>query len=145
MDQIGSKWIKTDWDCGLTGISILAQSKWCLPAGSRSREAQARRLGKQTGASRAASLDLCLLDLVFPEAALAADLITVSISLDVPTTPTPFWTLQYRNESNDVSLQMCIATPASLMRIDKHFGFKVAGFIPLRIISRRQGPILQCK
>ena len=38
-----------------------------------------------------------LQDLVFVEAALAADLITASISLHVPTSANPFWTLQYRN------------------------------------------------
>ena len=46
--------------------------------GPRSREAPGRRLGKQTAAGRGASLDLGPLDLVFLEAALAADLITAS-------------------------------------------------------------------
>ena len=46
----------------------------------RSREAPGRRLGKRTAAGRGASLDLGPLDLVFLEAALAADLITASKS-----------------------------------------------------------------
>ena len=43
-----------------------------------------------TAAGRGTSLDLGPLDLVFLEAALAADLITASISLDVATAANPF-------------------------------------------------------
>ena len=53
-------------------------------------EAPARWLGKWTAAGRGASLDLGPLDLVFLEAALAANLITASISLHVAMARNPF-------------------------------------------------------
>ena len=67
-----------------------AASRKTKSRGPRSREAPGRRLGKRTAAGRGASLDLGPLDLVFLEAALAADLITASISLHVPIPGNPF-------------------------------------------------------
>ena len=49
-----------------------------------------RPADKRTAAGRGASLDLGALDLIFGEAALAADLITASISLRVFLPPTAF-------------------------------------------------------
>ena len=61
-----------------------AASRKTRSRGPRSMEGSARqRLGKRTAAGWDAPLDLRL-DLVFLEAALAADLITASISLHVP-------------------------------------------------------------
>ena len=67
-----------------------AASRKTESMGPRSREALGRRLGEWTTATRGASLDLGPLDLVFLEAALAADLITASISRHVATAPNPF-------------------------------------------------------
>ena len=58
--------------------------------GPRSRGAPGQWLGKWMAAGRGAPLDLGPLDLVFLEAALAADLITASKSLHVLTTGNPF-------------------------------------------------------
>ena len=58
-----------------------AASRKTKSRGPRSGEAPGRRLGKRTAAGWDASLDLGPLDLVFLEAALAANLITASISL----------------------------------------------------------------
>ena len=71
-------------------LAASAASRKTKSSRPRSREAPGRRLGKRTAAGQGASLDLGLLDLVFLEAALAADLITASISLHATTWSTPF-------------------------------------------------------
>ena len=71
-------------------LAASAASRKTGSRSARSREAPGRRLGKRTAAGRGASLDLGPLDLVFLEAALAADLITASISFHVPLLPNPF-------------------------------------------------------
>ena len=58
---------------------------------TKSREPRSREApGRRTAAGQGASLDLGALDLIFLEAAPAADLIMASISLHVPTTAIPF-------------------------------------------------------
>ena len=65
---------------GVIKLAASAASRKTKSRRPRSREAPGRRLGMRTAAGRGASLDLGPLDLVFLEAALAADLITASTS-----------------------------------------------------------------
>ena len=70
--------------------TAFAASRKTKSRGPRSREAPKPAGVRLPSCRPGASLDLGPLDLVFLEAALAADLITALISLHVPTPPNPF-------------------------------------------------------
>ena len=99
-----------------------AVSRKTKSSGPRSREEPGRGLGKRTAAGRGASLDLGPLDLVFLEAALAADLITASKSPNDQKGFATFRTLEKRQWNNSADTHPTKIMGKSTSRPGEAFG-----------------------